>query len=140
MLQKESKMAVSSSMSLALSGTLTVVLFAGMQMFRQQLASVEYLTVVGGLLGSFLFILLLTAVGNFETLTFGKGFQAQIFPEVIMCLLVALFASGLIHRVCVTTCFIFSLVALYYINHISQKKYGGTTTPTTPVAPSKKKR
>ena len=52
--------AVSSVMSLALSGTLSVVLFAGMQMFRQQLSSVEYLTVFGGLLGSFLFVLLLT--------------------------------------------------------------------------------
>ena len=52
--------AVSTGPSLLLSSTLTVVLFAGMQMFRQQLGGTEYMTIVGGLLGSFLFILLLT--------------------------------------------------------------------------------
>ncbi|KAL3866042.1 hypothetical protein ACJMK2_043383 [Sinanodonta woodiana] len=133
-------MAVSSKPSFVLSTTLTVVLFAGMQMFRNQLAATEYMTIVGGLIGSFLFILVLTAMANFETLTFGSQFQAKLFPEVALSLLIAMAASGLVHRVCVTTCFIFSMVALYYINKISQSKYGVPVAPVVSVKQTPKKK
>ncbi|ELU17885.1 hypothetical protein CAPTEDRAFT_220593 [Capitella teleta] len=129
-------MTVSSGMSFMLSSTLSVLLFAGMQMYRQQLAAQEGMTVLGGLIGSVLFILILTAVGNFESTMFGSHFQTKLFPEVVFCLGLALFASGLVHRVCVTTCFIFSIVALYYINRISQAKHA----PTATVAPVKGKK
>lgn len=123
-------MAVSSGMSFLLSTTVSVLLFASMQMYKQTLASQEYLTIVGGAIGALLFIFVLTAVGNLESAMFGRDFKTKLFPEIVFCLAAAMFASGLIHRVCVTTCFIFSVVGLYYLNKISASRF------IAPVAPA----
>ncbi|XP_054711425.1 LOW QUALITY PROTEIN: protein KRTCAP2 homolog [Uloborus diversus] len=133
--------AISTGASCLLSTTLFVLLFASMQIYRLHLASSQLMTVFGGFLGSFLFLLALTAIGNLESYAFGKGFQTKLFPEVLISLLVAVFASGLIHRVCITTCFLFTIVALYYMNKISTKVHG--TAPSASVVnsvPERKRR
>ncbi|XP_068083359.1 protein KRTCAP2 homolog [Anabrus simplex] len=131
-------MAVSSGTSFILSSILTVLLFSSMQIYRQWLASSQLHTILGGYLGSVLFILGLTAVGNLETALFGKNFQTKLFPEVILCLAIAMTASGMVHRVCTTTCLVFSVVGLYYINRISQQTYT-VPIPVQPIVTKKKK-
>ncbi|GFN88647.1 keratinocyte-associated protein 2-like [Plakobranchus ocellatus] len=130
-------MALPTAPSAAISLLLSVLLFALLQMFKADIASKEYFTIAGGFAGSLLFITLLTFTSNMETLLFGKGFQTKLFPEVIGCLFASMFACALVHRVCSSTCLIFSLVALYYINRISQVIY---TVPVTTAAPVKKRK
>ncbi|XP_022330079.2 dolichyl-diphosphooligosaccharide--protein glycosyltransferase subunit KCP2-like [Crassostrea virginica] len=133
-------MAVSSGTSSILSFSMALTSFAAMQLFKQQLSGSEYMTIVGGLLGSTIFFFVLVGVGNLENSMFGSNFQTKLFPEVLFCLVVAMFASGLVHRVCVTTCFLFSLVALYYINKISLNKHAAPVSATPVKATQGKKK
>lgn len=129
-------MAASTASSFLFSLLVALLLFASMQIFRNQIASSQPLTIAGGFVGSLVFVSLLTAVSNFEMNTFSPNFQAKVFPEVVGCLFVSMLGCGLVHRVCVTTCFIFSMIALYYINRISVATYAA---PTAFVATKKQK-
>ncbi|CAF0984477.1 unnamed protein product [Brachionus calyciflorus] len=123
-------MAVSTNTSLLISVTLMILLAASMQLGKNSLASSELMTIVGGFLGSVFFVALLTAIGNFEKLFFGYGFQTKLFPEVVIALVASMFVSSLVHRVSASTCMVFSLVALYYINRVSQSLYSVQATQT----------
>ncbi|CAF1208351.1 unnamed protein product, partial [Rotaria sordida] len=124
-------MAASHASSFLISLLISLLLFASMQLFRIQLGSSQPLTIVGGFIGSLVFISLLTAISNFEMNTFGPNYQARVFPEVVICLFISMICSAFVHRVCVTTCLIFSLIALYYINRISTSVYGNPSVPAT---------
>ncbi|KAI5709896.1 protein KRTCAP2 homolog [Diaphorina citri] len=114
-------MALSNGNSFLISLILTVIIFSGMQMYRQWLSSSQLNTILGGLLGSLFFVFSLTGLGNLESTIFGKNFQTKLFPEVILCMLGAVMAAGMVHRVCATSCIMFSIIDLYYMNRISQK-------------------
>ncbi|CAF2507891.1 unnamed protein product [Rotaria sp. Silwood2] len=133
-------MAASNSSSFLFSLLIALVLFASMQLFRTQLSSSQPLTIAGGFMGSLVFVSLLTAVSNFEMNLFGPNFQARVFPEVVICLFTSMICCAFVHRVCVTTCMIFSLIALYYINHISTTTYGNTMGSTTSYVAQKKQK
>ncbi|CAK9803248.1 Protein KRTCAP2 homolog [Anthophora quadrimaculata] len=124
-------MPASSEVSFVLSSILTVLVFSGMQIYKTWLASSQIYTILAGYIGSILFICVLTATGNLEATVFGKSFQQKLFPEVMFSLIVSLIASGLVHRVAITTCFLFSMVALYYINRISQETYAVPVSTTS---------
>ncbi|XP_018578778.1 protein KRTCAP2 homolog [Anoplophora glabripennis] len=132
-------MAVTTGTSFVLAAISSVLIFSGMQMFRPWFSSSQLHTLLGGYLGSLLFILCLTALGNLETCLFGKSFQVKIFPEVSVALLVSLFASATIHRVCGSSCFLISLCALYYLNKYSQRVYAVPTAPVVVQTGKKKK-
>lgn len=127
------RMTASHSTSFAVSASVSVIIVASELLFKSFLSSSQMLTIVTGFLNSMLFVFMLTAVSNLQMMSFGPGFQSK-FPEVLLCLTVACASAGLVHRVSVTTCLIFSLIALYRLT----RSQHSVQTPV--VVPVKKKR
>ncbi|VFQ94963.1 unnamed protein product [Cuscuta campestris] len=84
-------------------------------MFRGLLASSELYTILGGLTSSFIFLTLLTFIGNYQEANGSKsGWGTVVLAEAV-----ALVAASTVHRVCITTCILFSVGLLYEINKLS---------------------
>merc|ERR1711934_1279873 len=95
------KMPLAVSPSCVISLAIPVLLFSGMQMAKPLLVASQPATILGGFLGSILFVFLLTGLGNLEKIAFGYGFQTKL-PETLFCLMIAVVASASVHRVSAT--------------------------------------
>ncbi|XP_044475637.1 keratinocyte-associated protein 2-like [Mangifera indica] len=101
--------------SMLYSFLLFVVILSLQEVYRGKLASTELFTIVGGFISSLLFLVSLTFIGNFqETCGMKTGWGAVMIAGAI-----ALIAASTVHRVCITTCFLFSAVLLYEVNKLS---------------------
>ncbi|KAL4716064.1 hypothetical protein ACJJTC_002829 [Scirpophaga incertulas] len=125
-------MAVNSATSFVLSSILSLLIFSGMQMYKPLLIKSPVTIMFGGYLASVMFMLFITAIGNLETFFYGKNFHVK-WAEVVLSMLVALVAAGMVHRICFTTCLIFSIVTLYYMNKLAQKTYATVAVPAVTV-------
>jgi len=119
-------MALNEGQSFAVSTLLSLLTFTTMQVCKVTLASTQLMTILGGFTGSIFFLFMLTAVGNLEKAVFGAQFQTKLV-EVIFCLMVSMGAAATVHRVCASTCFLFSLLMLWTLNRISTDVYSGST-------------
>jgi hypothetical protein len=101
--------------SMLYSFLLFVITLSLQQMHKEKLASTELYTILGGFVSSLLFLLVLTFIGNFQESAGSRtGWGAVLLAESI-----ALVAASTVHRVCITTCFLFSVGLLYEVNKIS---------------------
>lgn len=91
-------MPLNESASFLVSTVLSVLTFSLMQILRPQLASTQLMTILGGFLGSILFVFLVTCLGNLGKTVLGKNYASQWF-EVAFCMGVAAFAGASVHRV-----------------------------------------
>jgi hypothetical protein len=132
-------MAASNGVSVVVSLAVSLLLVAGMQVFKTALASNQLLTIVGGYLASLVFIFVLTAISNLQMNLFGKHFQTKTL-EVLFSLVFACFVASLVHRVSITTCIIFSGIALYYLNRIGANHYSSSNSSAAQAVSSKKRR
>ena len=132
-------MALNESATFVVSLVFSVLTFSTMQILKPHLIASQPMTIVGGFIGSFMFIFLLTAVANLEKTVFGKQFQAK-WLEVVLALGGSMFASASVHRVCATTCFLFSLGMLYSLNKMSTDEYGVPEKSNAPETKAKKKK
>ncbi|KAE9608957.1 hypothetical protein Lal_00020207 [Lupinus albus] len=115
-----------SGSSMLYSILLFTVILSLQEMYRGKLASSELYTILGGFTSSLLFLVLLTFIGNFQESSGAKtGWGAVIVAEAV-----ALIAASTVHRVCITTCFLFSAGLLYEVNKISASALSTTESRT----------
>ncbi|MFH4978390.1 hypothetical protein AB6A40_005099 [Gnathostoma spinigerum] len=114
-----------------------VLLIGGGQMMKPHLSTSRTGSLIAGILGSLIFVFLLSAISNFEMSSISPSVKAGLV-EVSAALIVAMIVSSTIHRVAVTVCLLFSMIWLFYIMSISESVYG--TPVAHHVAPIKKRK
>eukprot|EP01116_Phalansterium_solitarium_P025028 TRINITY_DN9382_c0_g1_i1.p1 TRINITY_DN9382_c0_g1~~TRINITY_DN9382_c0_g1_i1.p1 ORF type:complete len:126 (-),score=28.05 TRINITY_DN9382_c0_g1_i1:162-539(-) len=120
----------SASQSAAISAFLWLVTLSALQIWAPKLASTPQLTILGGFVSSLLFFFGVIFIGNLQ--------QETKWVEVVLSLVVAEIAAASVHRVCATTCFIFSLILLGYMNFVSNaQQRKAQATKAAPVRKSK---
>ncbi|KAJ3669120.1 hypothetical protein LUZ60_011070 [Juncus effusus] len=113
---------VAPSKSMLVSLLLFAVTLSLLELYRAKFASSELMTIAGGFISSLLFLFMLTFIGNYqESAGVKTGWGAVVLAEII-----ALIVAATVHRVCITTCFLFSVGLLYEVDKIS----GMTLTKT----------
>ncbi|CAN6327822.1 unnamed protein product [Urochloa humidicola] len=105
----------STGRSMLLSLLLFAVTLSLLEMYRAKFASTELMTIAGGFVCSLLFLLLLTFIGNYQEASGDRTW----WGAVVVAQLVALVVAGTVHRVCITTCFLFSAGLLYEVDKLS---------------------
>jgi hypothetical protein len=85
-----------------------VISIALIELSASALGSSELMTIVGGFLCSIVFALAAIFMGNAGSVLMGSG-SALGWGGVIVAELLALLVAASVHRVCVTTCFLFSI-------------------------------
>ncbi|XP_075146938.1 protein KRTCAP2 homolog [Haematobia irritans] len=114
--------------SAIISCILSLVIFGTLRFYAEWFTSTQLTTLFGGFVSSFIFLFSLTSLSNFEMFLFGDDFACKFIPEVVICLLISVLSAGVVHRVCATTCIIFSLLALYFVDRISNDCYHKAVT------------
>ncbi|XP_072955351.1 uncharacterized protein [Typha angustifolia] len=101
--------------SMLYSLLLFAIILSLLEMYRGKLASSELYTIFGGFVSSLLFLAMLTFIGSYQESSGTKtGWGAVVLAEII-----ALIAASTVHRVCITTCFLFSAGILYEVDKLS---------------------
>uniref|UniRef100_T1GHY8 Uncharacterized protein n=1 Tax=Megaselia scalaris TaxID=36166 RepID=T1GHY8_MEGSC len=89
--------------SLLISIICSLILIAALRVFNDFLSASGIGIFLCGFIGNWIFIFLLTCTSLGEMILFGDYFQAQLFPEVSLCLGSAMFVCCLVHRLSATT-------------------------------------
>ncbi|XP_057533954.1 uncharacterized protein LOC130812325 [Amaranthus tricolor] len=101
--------------SMMISSLLFTLVLSLAVIYRGKLGSSEVFTILGGFISSLLFLFSFVFIGNFqESCGIRTGWGAVIFSEIV-----ALVVASTVHRVCVTTCFLFSVGLLYEVYKLS---------------------
>ncbi|KAL0478041.1 KRTCAP2 [Acrasis kona] len=98
--------------SLKVSILTVLALFSGLMTFKDTLADSDKGKILGGFLCSLIYLFTLTAIGNLYSSLSGASKATKWF-EALIALLFAEFVASTIHGVCVTTCFLFSVIITY---------------------------
>eukprot|EP01120_Amphizonella_sp_Union-15-10_P011069 TRINITY_DN45_c0_g1_i2.p1 TRINITY_DN45_c0_g1~~TRINITY_DN45_c0_g1_i2.p1 ORF type:complete len:136 (-),score=12.41 TRINITY_DN45_c0_g1_i2:56-463(-) len=99
--------------SVYLAAFLFVITLSGLQLSAEKLRESPRLIVLGGFISSLLFFFAVVFLGSIK--------KEIKWLDAGLCLLVACACAIPVHRICVTTCMLFSAAMLFYLNFMSSR-------------------